>query len=140
MNMVFKCCLVALAAVALTAARAGEQPRSILNLQEISPSGLSVIGNRVRLMVNGQPPQILAFTNRPASHLAHRVEPDSQSVRVTYGADLVGFARVEVRQTEAELILVSLDFETAEQAVAAGKALRYRDAAPSPLRKEKAAK
>jgi hypothetical protein len=64
---------------------------------------------------------------------------------VTYDADLVGFARVVVSLSSAvgtnvSVTGVSLIFETKEQAVAAGKALQFRDAKPSPMRESKKGK
>ncbi len=138
MSTVFKYCLIALSVLWLRVVHAGEQPR-IFNLREIEPRAVAVAGKQVSLMVTGRPPNILTFTNLAPSSLKRRDDPDPKRFQVTYGKDLVGFARVLVSRPnpKAAVTCVSLTFETEEQATAAGKALRPRDATPSPLRRQK---
>ncbi len=138
MNSVLRSCLVGLSVISLTAARAGEQPR-IFDLREVAPRAITVAGKRVLLVLTGEPPHILTFTNLAPSNLKRRDEPDRNRIQVTYGKDVVGFARVLISHSDrkAAATRVTLAFETVEQAAAAGKALGSRDAPPSPLRRRK---
>ena len=138
MHIVFKYWLIALSVVWLRVAPAGEKPR-ILNLGEIEPRAVAVAGKRVLLVVTGQPPHVLMFTNLAPSPLKRRDEPAPQSVQVNHGKDLVGFARVVVSPPAPKTAVtsVSLTFEMEEQATAAGKAMGLRHATPSPLRRPK---
>lgn len=140
MSTVFKCWLVALFVASVVPAHAAEEP-PILDLREINALGSTVRERQVSIMVTGQPPHLLTFTNFALTQLKHRDDPGRNRVRVTYGKDLVGFAqvRVLVARPIAKTVVtsVSLTFETEEQATAAAKALRARDAAPSPLPKQR---
>lgn len=138
MSTFIKCWLVALSVASVLSAPAAEQP-PILDLREIKALAITVAGKQVSIMVTGQPPHLLTFTNFGPTQLKHRDDPDPNRVRVTYGKDLVGFAhvRADVSRPVPRTVVTSLSliFETEEQAAAAAKALRARDAAPSPLRK-----
>ncbi len=120
MSTVSKYCVIALSVVWLRVSHAGEQSR-ILNLHEIEPWAVAVAGKRVPLVVTGQPPHILTFTNLAPSPFKRRDAPEPKRVQVTYGKDLVGFARVLVSRPnpKAAVTSVSLAFETEEQATAA---------------------
>ena len=132
------CWLIAVSVVTWTTLNAGEQP-PIFNLREVVPQAVTVAGKQVLLVVTGAPPHVLAFTNVAASKLKRRGERDPKSLQVNYGKDVVGFARVLVSRSDpkAEIISVSLKFETDEQAGAAGKALRPGNTAPSPLQRQR---
>jgi hypothetical protein len=120
MSALLKASMIGLAVVVVAAAHASEQA-PILNLRGIEPRTISVGGPGVLLTVTRQQAAALIFTNQ---------------VRVTYGADLVGFARIRQlgRQSEGDAFI--LRFETEEQAAAAERVLRLRDATPSPLHEE----
>jgi len=118
---------------------ANEQART-LDLREVAPLVISVSGKQVLLVITGKPPHVLTLTNPAPSRPSSDNKPGSKRVRVTYGGDLVGFARVLRADLQGALIKVSLIFETEEQAVAAGKALRPASAKPSPLPRDKGQK
>jgi hypothetical protein len=136
MSTILKCLPVALSVFVAIGAWAAEQVRT-LDLREIAPVVVSVSGKQVMLVITGQPPHILTFTNAAPSQLSSGNKPTSKLVRVTYGRDLVGFARVLRTDPQGAVRKASLIFETEEQAAAAGKALRPGSAKPSPLPKDK---
>jgi hypothetical protein len=120
-------------------AYAGERAR-ILNLKVIEPRSFTVASNRMFITVTGRPPHVLTFTNLAPVPLRRRNLPDPSSmVQVTYGKDLVGRADVWVPRPSpnAPVTTLYLTFETGEQANGAAKALRLRDAPPTPLQRQK---
>lgn len=157
MNTICRSSVIAFLVVSLMTATAGE-PSGILNLSEIEPLSVAVMGQDVFLLTAGRPPNILQFTNSAPSRITHPSERKAKKVQVTYGADLVGHAFVlvapldsrkgnviEVRSGGSSSFVtlpknqpqagtsVFLSFETKGQATAAGKVLRLRNAEPSPL-------
>ena len=140
MSTILRCWLFGPVVFLALGAWANDQART-LDLREVAaPLVISVSGKQVLLVITGKPPHILTLTNPAPSRPSSDNRPGSKRVRVPYGGDLVGFARVLRADPQGALIKVSLIFETEEQAVAAGKALRPASAKPSPLPRDKGKK
>ena len=135
MKPISKSLLALLIALVLGSAHAGEA-QQVLNLRELDAQGITVSGNQMFLVLTGQPPPIFALTNQASSPLKRGAAESSKSLRVTYGKDLIGFARptVTFRSPKEAIMCVTLVFENAEQAVAAGKAVKPRHLIPLPPR------
>ena len=136
MRIIPRYLLAVLLLFVVASARAGEQPLT-LDLREVSPILVTVSDKQVSLVITGHPPRVLMFSNSAPSGLAVGDKPGSKRLRVTYGGDLVGFARLLKAEPRASLVDASLLFETEEQAIAAGKALRPGSTKPSPLPRAK---
>jgi len=137
MRTLRKYSLILMVASFLHATHAAESDR-VLNLKGINPLTLSVSSNQLFITVTGRPPHILTFTNLAAIPLRRGGVPDpSKMVQITYDKDLVGRANVLVPRPAAKssVVFVDLRFETGEQATAAARALRPRNATPEPLHK-----
>jgi hypothetical protein len=135
MNTILKGYFVIVWLVFLGEIQAAEQP-SVLNLQGFKVSNVRVAGVTVLLVITGQPPHFLTWTNFAPSPVTHREDLEKNRVQVSYGADMLGFAQVRVLtspRAKATNNVVRLDFDTREQARAAGAALRADVAVPTPL-------
>lgn len=110
---------------------------NVFDLKEIHPLSVTSGGLRMFLSLTGQPSYLLTLTNMNPATLKGRDQSVPGRVQVRYGRDLVGTAHIDVvaPQTNSSLISITLTFKTEDQARAAAKVLRLRDATPTPLPK-----
>ncbi len=136
MSSLPKCWLALLSTLMIVGAKADEQAPT-LDLREVKPALVSVSGTQVSLVIIGLPPRTLMFTNTGPRRLGATNKETFKRLRVTYGADLIGFARVLKSEPRGALLNTVLVFQTEDQAVAAEKASRPGGASPSPLPRAK---
>lgn len=134
MRTLSKYWLALLSTLAVAGAGADEQAPTF-DLREVKPAFVSVSGTQVSLVITGQPPHTLVLTNASPSRLGATNRENLKRLRVTYGADLIGFARVQKCERRGALLNTVLLFQTEDQAVAAEKASRQGGANASPLRR-----